>query len=71
MPTPLIRIRLKRNSSIVPFQWVNKLKFEDIVDIQRSCWDVMRRLGYNIIANAGEMFEVRKAPLHLIADSLR
>ncbi|XP_037502840.2 carbohydrate sulfotransferase 3-like [Rhipicephalus sanguineus] len=53
----------RRNSSIVPFQWVNKLKFKDIADIQRSCSDVMRRLGYKIIANADELLsKVRTAP---------
>ncbi|KAL1470290.1 hypothetical protein MTO96_040516 [Rhipicephalus appendiculatus] len=62
----------RRNSSVVPFQWVNKLKFKDIAHIQRSCSDVMRRLGYKIIADADELRnKVRKAPvLRLIADSV-
>ncbi|KAL1466457.1 hypothetical protein MTO96_026718 [Rhipicephalus appendiculatus] len=62
----------RRNSSVVPFQWVNKLKFEDIAHIQRSCSDVMRRLGYRIIANADELRnKVRKSPVQrLIADSV-
>lgn len=63
----------RRNSSTVAFQWRSKLEFEDIADIQRSCSDVLLRLGYKTIVNENELFdEVPIAPVpHLIAASVR
>ncbi|KAH6922985.1 hypothetical protein HPB50_020467 [Hyalomma asiaticum] len=39
----------RRNTRTVAFQWKTKLSYEDIVDIQRSCSDVLLRLGYKTI----------------------
>ncbi|KAL1472174.1 hypothetical protein MTO96_039482 [Rhipicephalus appendiculatus] len=57
----------RRNSSTVPFQWSTKLSYEDIVDIQRSCSDVLLRLGYKIITSEKEMF--KELPLVPVATS--
>ncbi|KAH7964367.1 hypothetical protein HPB51_027399 [Rhipicephalus microplus] len=47
----------RRNSSIVAFQWRTKLSYEDVVNIQRSCSDVLLRLGYKTITREKEMFQ--------------
>ncbi|XP_037498543.1 carbohydrate sulfotransferase 1-like [Rhipicephalus sanguineus] len=59
----------KRNSSTVAFQWRTKLKFDDIAEIQRSCSDVLLRLGYKTITDENDLLdEVPIAPVpHLIA----
>lgn len=63
----------RRNSSTVAFQWRTKLSYEDIADIQRSCSDVLLRLGYKTITSENELLdEVPIAPVpHLIAASVR
>lgn len=63
----------RRNSSTVAFQWRTKLNYEDIADIQRSCSDVLLRLGYKTITSENELLdEVPIAPVpHLIAAGVR
>ncbi|KAL1477379.1 hypothetical protein MTO96_035775 [Rhipicephalus appendiculatus] len=63
----------KRNSSTVAFQWRTKLNFEDIAEIQRSCSDVLLRLGYKTITDESDLLdEVPIAPVpHLIAAGVR
>lgn len=45
----------RRNSSTVAFQWRTKLSYEDIGDIQRSCSDVLLRLGYKTVTSENEL----------------
>ncbi|XP_064486839.1 carbohydrate sulfotransferase 3-like isoform X2 [Ornithodoros turicata] len=45
----------RRNSSSVPFQWMKKLDFEYILEVQKSCKDVLFRLGYKDIDNAEQL----------------
>ncbi|KAL1472173.1 hypothetical protein MTO96_039484, partial [Rhipicephalus appendiculatus] len=57
----------RRDSSIVPFQWKTKLSYEDVVNIQRSCSDVLLRLGYKTITSEKEM--LKEVPLVPVATS--
>ncbi|CAN8001599.1 unnamed protein product [Ixodes hexagonus] len=63
----------RRNSSTVAFEWRQKLKYADIVEIQRSCADVLLRLGYNIIGSESALNgepPIRSIP-NLIAAGVR
>uniref|UniRef100_A0A4D5RKK9 Putative carbohydrate sulfotransferase 3-like protein n=1 Tax=Ixodes scapularis TaxID=6945 RepID=A0A4D5RKK9_IXOSC len=63
----------RRNSSTVAFEWRQKLKYADIVEIQRSCADVLLRLGYKAISSASELNgepPIRSIP-NLVATGVR
>lgn len=63
----------RRNSSTVAFEWRQKLKYADIVEIQKSCSDVLLRLGYDTIASKSGLTgqpPIRSIP-NLIATGVR
>lgn len=45
----------KRNSRKVALDWRHNIAFSDVLDIQKSCAEVMKMLGYNLLASEEDL----------------
>ena len=52
-----------RNSKVTAFKWKQKMKYKDILKVQKVCKKPMRMLGYNAITNIVENRENDEFPI--------